>query len=496
VSGDALSRLLTLAFENHLITNQDIPYYANTFIDMLRIPAFSYEVPTGPLDLEDILDEIVGDAVTRGVCGETTSSRENFRTRLLGALVERPSAVSEKFWKQYEVSPSAATNWFYKYCQDIGYISRGRTARDVRWKARSAYGELDITINLSKPEKDPRDIAAALTQGHTDAYPRCQLCIENEGYAGRTDHPARQTLRIIPITVGAEKWGFQYSPYVYYNEHCIALNDRHVPMVIDGPAFHKLFDFLDLFPHYFIGSNADLPIVGGSILTHEHFQGGNYEFAMAKAPVERTFPIPSFPSVEAGTVRWPMPVIRLSAFRREALARAAVLILNSWRSWSDEEAGVLSHTGDTPHNTVTPIARRRRGRYELDLVLRNNRTSGEYPDGIFHPHPELHHIKKENIGLIEVMGLAVLPSRLKAEMDLLVSAVRDGRSLEGGEALEKHAQWASSFAGELKGRRVEEIEETVRQEIGKVFVRVLEDAGVFKRDEAGVQAFGRFTSSL
>ncbi|HIW93966.1 MAG TPA: UDP-glucose--hexose-1-phosphate uridylyltransferase, partial [Candidatus Flavonifractor merdipullorum] len=413
-----------------------------------------------------------------------------FDTRLMGALTPRPTQVVEHFNSLYAQDPKAATDWFYTFSQDTNYIRRDRIAKDVQWKTETEYGELDITINLSKPEKDPRAIAAARDLP-TSNYPLCQLCRENEGYAGRVNHPARQNHRIIPITIANTPWFMQFSPYVYYNEHCICFNSQHVPMKIDRACFAKLLDFVGQFPHYFVGSNADLPIVGGSILAHDHFQGGHYTFAMAKAPVETPVSFPGFEDVKAGIVKWPMSVVRLTCADPQRLIELADRILISWRGYSDESAFIFAETDGTPHNTITPIARRRGDDYELDLVLRNNITTEEHPLGVFHPHAELHHIKKENIGLIEVMGLAVLPARLKGELADLAKALVEGADLEADEVLSKHAPWAN----ELKTRytfTADNALDILQKEVGIVFAKVLEHAGVYKRTPEGRAAFLRF----
>ena len=412
----------------------------------------------------------------------------------MGRLTPRPSQVIRAFRTRYEESPEAATDWYYQFSQDTDYILRYRIAKDVKWVAPTPYGDLDITINLSKPEKDPRAIAAAKTapQG---GYPKCQLCRENEGYAGRMNHPARQNHRIIPITIDGKDWFFQYSPYVYYNEHCIVFNGAHVPMKIDRSAFRKLLDFVKQFPHYFVGSNADLPIVGGSILSHDHFQGGRYTFAMEKAPVEKEVSFPGFEDVECGIVKWPMSVIRLRSADDDRLVDLAEKILTTWRGYTDEAAFIFAETDGEPHNTITPIARMRDGKFELDLVLRNNITTEEYPLGVYHPHQELHHIKKENIGLIEVMGLAVQPSRLKGELADLADAFVEGRDIRADETLEKHNHWAE----ELKTRYTftkENAMDILQKEVGVVFATVLEHAGVYKCTDEGRTAFLRFINSM
>ena len=413
----------------------------------------------------------------------------------MSTLLLRPSEVIRRFYELYKESPQKATDYYYKFSCDSDYIRRYRIKKDIKWVASTEYGDLDITINLSKPEKDPKAIAAAKT-AKASGYPKCLLCRENEGYAGRLNHPARQNHRIIPVTIQNDRWGFQYSPYVYYNEHCIVFNGKHVPMKIEHNTFCKLFDFVKQFPHYFVGSNADLPIVGGSILSHDHFQGGHYEFAMAKAPVEKTFQVDGFVDVEAGIVKWPMSVIRLTGTDTDRIIALADVILDKWRAYTDEEAFIFAQTDGEAHNTITPIARKRNDKYELDLVLRNNITTKEHPLGVYHPHAELHHIKKENIGLIEVMGLAVLPARLKKEMEALKEAILAGRDLRSDEVLAKHADWAEQFATKYDKIDRSNIDEIVEKEIGLVFMQVLSDAGVFKRTEQGQEAFERFIKTL
>ena len=440
--------------------------------------------------MKDLLDW----AVENGRIEDDTTSRDLFDTELMGRLTPRPSQVIRAFRTRYEESPEAATDWYYQFSQDTDYIRRYRIAKDVKWVATTPYGDLDITINRSKPGKDPRAIAAAKTapQG---GYPKCQLCRVNESYAGRMNHPARQNHRIIPITIDGKDWFFQYSPYVYYNEHCIVFNGQHVPMKIDRSAFRKLLDFVKQFPHYFVGSNADLPIVGGSILSHDHFQGGRYTFAMEKAPVEKAVSFPGFEDIECGIVKWPMSVIRLRSADDDRLVDLAEKILTTWRGYTDEAAFIFAETDGEPHNTITPIARMRDGKFELDLVLRNNITTEEYPLGVYHPHQELHHIKKENIGLIEVMGLAVQPSRLKGELADLADAFVEGRDIRADEALEKHNHWAE----ELKTRYTftkENAMDILQKEVGVVFATVLEHAGVYKCTDEGRTAFLRFINSM
>ena len=493
MNGAYLDALVRYGIGCGLIEQADACYVKNRLLEILRLDEAPAEGEIRA-ELPELLAALTDDAVRRGLIGGSVTERDLFDTKLMGALTPYPHEVRTEFAQRYAVSPEAATDWFYRFSQNTNYIRRDRIARDVKWKYASPYGALDITINLSKPEKDPRDIAAARAAPQS-GYPRCLLCAENEGYAGRGNHPARQNHRILPLTLDGSQWYLQYSPYVYYNEHCIALNAQHRPMHIDGVTFRRLLDFVTIFPHYFIGSNADLPIVGGSILSHDHFQGGRYRFAMEEAPVEREVRFADFPAVRAGVVRWPMSVIRLTSADRGQLLALAERILAHWRGYSDPAAGIFAETDGVPHNTITPIARRSGADYELDLVLRCNITTPELPLGVFHPHPELHHIKKENIGLIEVMGLAVLPARLKKELEGVRTAILTGADLRQDETLGKHADWVD----ELRQRHdftPENAEEILRQEVGAVFTRVLEDAGVFKRDEAGQRAFDRFLAAI
>ena len=489
---NAAESLIEYAVSRELISEDDKVFCLNRLLEILRYDDIPY-IPCGEGSLRGILSALTDDAVSRGLCGDDISSRDLFDTKLMGAVTPMPHEVRKSFWELYADSPEAATDRFYKFSTDTNYIRSDRIKKDLHWTYPGKYGELEISINLSKPEKDPKAIAAAKNASQTD-YPKCQLCVENEGYAGRLNHPARQNLRLIPMEMNGEDFYLQYSPYVYYNEHCIVLNRIHKPMVIDEAAIRKLLDFVTLFPHYFLGSNADLPIVGGSILSHDHFQGGMHEFPMAKAGIRTALQFKGFEDISAGIVDWPMSVIRLSSPDREALTRLAVKILNSWRSYTDEKAFIYAETDGEPHSTVTPIARRRAGSYELDLVLRNNITTDERPLGVYHPNPKLHHIKKENIGLIEVMGLAILPGRLKSELDGLKTAVLEGRDIRSDEALAKHADWLDS----LKTAYVfteENAEDILRFEVGKVFEEVLEDAGVFKTDSEGQRALLRFINT-
>lgn len=445
--------------------------------------------------LEDILNDLLSDAIKRGLIEDSIVYRDLFDTKLMNELTPRPAEVQREFFEKYNESPEKATEYFFDLSKKSNYIRTSRVERDLKWKVNTKYGDLDITINLSKPEKDPKAIAAA-RNAKQSAYPKCQLCIENEGYRGRVNHPARENHRIIPITINESKWGFQYSPYVYFNEHCIVFNGEHTPMKIERATFEKLFDFIDMFPHYFLGSNADLPIVGGSILSHDHFQGGHYTFAMEKAKVIEEFSVKGYEDVKAGIVKWPLSVIRLDGTDRERVIALADHILSKWRSYTDEEAFIFAETDKTPHNTITPIARKRGEFYELDLALRNNITTEEHPLGVFHPHEELHHIKKENIGLIEVMGLAVLPSRLKTELSDLEEYILENKDIRSNETLSKHADWVEGFLPNYKEITKDNIEGILKEEVGKVFCKVLEDAGVYKSDDEGLKHFRKFISTL
>ena len=470
-------------------------YTTNLLLDQFHEDDYEEPDAIPSLSLEEILEGLLDEACRRELIPDSITYRDLFDTRLMNCLMPRPSQIQETFREKYAVSPKEATDYFYKLSQDSNYIRRYRVCKDQKWKVPSIYGDIDITINLSKPEKDPKAIAAA-GKAKASAYPKCQLCMENEGYAGRVNHPARENHRIIPLTINDSQWGFQYSPYVYYNEHCIVFNGQHTPMKIDRAAFRKLFDFVKQFPHYFLGSNADLPIVGGSILSHDHFQGGNYTFAMAKAPIELPVTIPGYDDVEAGIVKWPLSVLRIRHKDENRLIDLATHVLDCWRSYTDEDAFIFACTDGEPHNTITPIARKVGDTYELDLTLRNNITTKEHPLGVYHPHAKLHHIKKENIGLIEVMGLAVLPSRLKQEMALLKDAILTGSDLEKDEMLQKHAEWVAEFLPSYPEINGENIDEILRQEIGKVFVQVLEDAGVYKCTPEGREAFLKFVKTL
>ena len=491
---NAIEALVLYGIQTGLIDHNESVYTRNRLLDVLHEDGFEAAEPMKGT-LPDILKVLTDHAVQKGLCADTSESRDIYDTRLMNCLTPRPGEVNRRFFALYAQSRQAATDWFYRFSGDVNYIRRDRIARDRRWKVQSEYGEIDITINLSKPEKDPRDIAAA-GKAKMTAYPLCQLCVENVGYAGRIGHPARANHRVLPIDICGEEWFFQYSPYVYYNEHCIVFNGDHIPMVISKKAFEKLFDFVRQFPHYFVGSNADLPIVGGSILSHEHFQGGRYTFAMERAESEYCFAVKGYVDIACGIVKWPLSVIRLRGCDSGRLVELAAMILDKWRGYTDESVNILSETDGVPHNTITPIARRRGEDFELDLCLRNNLTTDEHPLGLFHPHAQRHHIKKENIGLIEVMGLAVLPSRLQKELELLEAFIAEGRDIAGEASIAKHADWANSFAEGLKGQPREVIREILEKEVGKVFLHVLEDAGVFKRDKKGKAAFLRFIESL
>ena len=479
-----------------LIEKEDKPWAVNRLLQALELSAIGPEEAAGEdLPLEDILAPLLDDAEARGIIPGGVVSRDLLDTKLMGELTPRPSQVIAAFREKYDRSPEEATDWFYGLCQDADYIRRYRIAKDMKWVTSTEYGDLDITINLSKPEKDPKAIAAAKAAPQS-GYPKCQLCRENEGYAGRVDHPARQNHRVIPVTIDGKDWFFQYSPYVYYNEHCIVFNGQHTPMKIERATFRKLLDFVKLFPHYFVGSNADLPIVGGSILSHEHFQGGRCLFPMEAAPVEQEVTFPGFEDVKTGIVKWPMSVLRLTGPDKDRIAQLAEKILAAWRGYTDEAAFVFAETDGVPHTTITPIARRRGADYEMDLVLRNNITTEECPLGVFHPHTELHHIKKENIGLIEVMGRAVLPARLKEELALVAEMLESGADLTADERTAKHAEWAEDIRRRHGAFAKGEAWPVVQKETGLVFSQVLEHAGVFKRDEAGRAAFLRFVASL
>lgn len=492
-----ITKLVEYGLQKKLIKSEDKTFMINQYLEIFHLDEYEeQDISSEEIVLENILKNLTDAAYERNIIeSDDIVTRDLFDTKLMGVMVARPSQIIDEFQKYYKESPKAATEFFYQLSQDTDYIRRYRVKKDMKWKVDSPYGKIDITINLSKPEKDPKAIAAAKTAKQS-AYPKCQLCMENEGYAGRMNHPARQNHRIIPITINGSKWGFQYSPYVYYNEHCIVFNGEHIPMKIDRAAFIKLFDFVKQFPHYFLGSNADLPIVGGSILTHDHFQGGHYTFAMENAEIETYVTIPGYEDVEAGIVHWPLSVIRIRNKDEKRLIDLADHILKVWRGYTDEKAYIYAETDGEPHNTITPIARKKGDVYELDLTLRNNITTEECPLGLYHPHSEYHHIKKENIGLIEVMGLAVLPSRLKREMELLADCLVLKKPLEEHEELEKHIDWVHEFVPKYSEINKDNVMDILKEEIGQVFVKVLEDAGVYKCNEEGRKAFDRFIAAL
>ena len=489
-----IESLLRYGVDRGLIGGGEVIYSRNLILDLMREDGYAEAEPVDA-ELSEILSALTDIAVERGIAADSGENRDIFDTKLMNCITPRPGEVRRRFEESFAESPVKATDWFYRFSGDTNYIRRDRIKKDRKWTVPSRYGDIDITINLSKPEKDPRDIAAA-GRAKASSYPKCQLCLENEGYAGRIGHPARQNHRVIRFGLAGEDFCFQYSPYVYYNEHCIVFNSRHVPMAINRRAFEKLFDFVTKFPHYFIGSNADLPIVGGSILSHDHFQGGRYEFAMERAGIEESFVVSGFEEIECGIVNWPMSVIRIRGERPERLTELACIILEKWRGYSDADAEIFAETDGESHNTVTPIVRRRGELYEADLCLRNNLTTDKYPMGLYHPHPERHHIKKENIGLIEVMGLAVLPARLNGELELLERYIAEGADIRSNKEIEKHADWAESFAPGLRGKSRGEIRAELERRVGDVFVGVLEDAGVYKRDENGKRAFGRFIETI
>ncbi len=493
----AIQQLIDYSVNNNLITKDDELVVRNMLMDALRVSDWEEDTIMGRTDasVDDILKPLVDYACEHGVIEDTTANRDLFDTKLMGVVTPMPREIIRDFRAEYKKSPEAATDWYFDISKKLNYVRAGRIAKDLKWTYQGEYGTLDITINRSKPEKDPRDIAKAGAT-RSAAYPKCQLCAENMGYAGRQDHPARQNLRPIPIKINGGDWYLQYSPYGYYHEHCIVFNSEHIPMVIDAEVFLKLFDFIEKFPHYFIGSNADLPIVGGSILSHEHFQGGHYTFAMAVAPEEYVFTMQDYPDVHAATVRWPMSVIRLRSADRRALSECCAEVLTEWRGYTDEAANILAFTDDVPHNTITPIARMKDGLFECDLVLRNNLTSEDRPLGVYHPNPTLHHIKKENIGLIEVMGLAVLPARLATELEAVKDALLCGKDLTQDPQTASHAAWAAEFMQRHPEFNADNAMDIIRAEVGAVFEQVLLDAGVFKRDEQGQAAFMRFIDTI
>lgn len=491
-----IKKLVQYGIDTGLTPECERIYATNLLLDVFHEDNYEdTDISGQEIDLEVVLKELLDEAVARGIIEDSIVYRDLFDTKLMNCLMPRPAQVQAEFAKRYESSPKEATDYYYKLSQDSDYIRRYRVKKDRKWKVDSEYGEIDITINLSKPEKDPKAIAAAKL-AKASSYPKCLLCVENEGYAGRVNHPARENHRIMPITVNDSAWGFQYSPYVYYNEHCIVFNGQHTPMKIEKATYIKLFDFVKLFPHYFLGSNADLPIVGGSILSHDHFQGGNYTFAMAKAQMEETFEIKGFEDVEVGIVKWPLSVLRLRGKDSDRLIELGAHILDAWRGYTDAEAFVFAETDGEPHNTITPIARKVGDTYELDLALRNNITTEEHPLGVYHPHAQWHNIKKENIGLIEVMGLAVLPARLKEEMEILAEYLVEGKDIKSNEKIEKHADWVETFLGKYDTITNDNVMDILEQEVGIVFTHVLEDAGVFKCTPEGREAFKKFIATL
>ncbi|NEX00960.1 UTP-hexose-1-phosphate uridylyltransferase [Pseudobutyrivibrio sp. NOR37] len=490
---ESIKKLVQYGIDMGLTPECERIYTTNLLLECMKEDEYTDpDCDLSNIVLEDVLKELLDEAVNRGIIEDSVTHRDLFDTKLMNQLCPRPKQVIDEFNRIYDNhGPIDATDYFYKLSKASDYIRTYRVKKDLKWTCDTEYGTLDITINLSKPEKDPKAIAAA-KNAKQSAYPKCQLCMENEGYAGRINHPARENHRIIPITINNSNWGFQYSPYVYYNEHCIVFNGEHTPMKIERATFVKLFDFIKLFPHYFLGSNADLPIVGGSILSHDHFQGGHYTFAMEKAPIIQEFTVKGYEDVKAGIVKWPLSVIRLQCKDETRLIDLATNILDKWRNYTDEEAYIFAETDGEPHNTITPIARKRGDYFELDLALRNNITTKEHPLGLYHPHAHLHHIKKENIGLIEVMGLAVLPSRLKTEMELLADYIVNNKDIRSNEEISKHADWVEEFTKNYNHIDGQNVNTILQAEIGKVFCQVLECAGVFKSTPEGMDAFNRF----
>lgn len=491
-----IKKLVQYGIRSGLTPECEAIYSTNLLLDIFSKRDYE-DTDTGndELVLADILNALCDEACALGIIEDSITYRDLFDTKLMNCITPRPSQVRDTFWQKYNISPKEATNYYYEFSQNTNYIRRERIAKDMKWVVPSRYGDIDITINLSKPEKDPKAIAAA-KNAVTSSYPKCLLCMENEGYAGTVTHPARHNHRIIPLNICGMQWGFQYSPYVYYNEHCIVFNGQHTPMKIEKKTFEKLFDFVKLFPHYFLGSNADLPIVGGSILSHDHFQGGNYTFAMAKADTVKDFKVKGYDNVRCGILNWPLSVIRLKSEKSEDIVELADHILKTWQTYTDEDAFIYAKTNGEMHNTITPIARFVNGFYELDLALRNNITNKEHPLGVYHPHSKLHHIKKENIGLIEVLGLAILPARLKQEMELLAEYIISGKNIRENEILEKHADWVEEFLPQYTNISDDNIMDILKEEIGRVFVQVLEDAGVYKCTPEGLDAFMRFINML
>lgn len=493
---ESIAKLVQYGLETELITADETIYATNLLLDLFQEKEYEApeKVPT-QINLEETLKELLDIAVEKGLVEDSIVYRDLFDTRIMNTLTPRPAQVIGTFWEKYKESPQAATDYFYKFSQDTDYIRRYRLCKDMRWTVDSPYGVIDLSINLSKPEKDPKAIAAA-KNAKQSGYPKCLLCMENVGYAGHVSHPARETHRVIPLTINETRWGLQYSPYGYYNEHCILFNGQHIPMKIERATFVKLFDFVKQFPHYFIGSNADLPIVGGSILSHDHYQGGHYEFAMERAEYEKKFTVPGYEDVTAGIVKWPLSVIRIQSKDADRLIDLATHILAQWREYTDEDHFIYAQTEGESHNTITPIARKRGDFFELDLTLRNNITTEEYPLGVYHPHDKYHHIKKENIGLIEVMGLAVLPARLKTELAQLAQAILEKKDIRADEVLAKHADWVEEFLPKYTAIREDNIMDILKEEVGQVFVHVLEDAGVYKCTPEGRKGFEKFIKTL
>ena len=491
-----IKKLVHYGIGAKLIQPEDEIFMINQYLDLFGLDEYDNPDIFGEkMVLADILNELTDIAFEKGIIqSDDIVTRDLFDTKMMGIMTPRPGTVKKIFDAYYEKNPKYATDYFYELSQNSNYIRKDRIQKDMKWTVDSPYGVIDITINLSKPEKDPKAIAAA-KNAKQSAYPKCQLCIENEGYAGRMNHPARQNHRIIPITIHGSRWGFQYSPYVYYNEHCIVFNEEHKPMVINENTFKNLFSFLDIFPHYMIGSNADLPIVGGSILSHDHYQGGNYEFPIQGAEVLKTLISDKYPSTLIEVVKWPLSTVRLTSENKEELVALSVKMLDYWRHYNAPVLDIISHTGDIPHNTITPIARRKGDKYQIDLVLRNNRTSTKYPDGIFHPHQESHHIKKENIGLIEVMGLAILPARLKDELKLLSDCLLKKAKIEEYPELDKHHSWYQQLLAQHEFTETN-IDEILKEAVAIKFVNVLEDAGVFKMDDYGIDALTSFVETV
>lgn len=492
-----INRLINFALQKGLISEEDRIYSINMLLGTLNLNEFEEENIDETLDNPtEILENILDYAVSKNMIENSTTERDLFDTKVMNCVMPRPSEVINTFLRLYKEDPKHATDYYFDLSIASNYIRKERTDKNIVWKTSTPYGDLDITINLSKPEKDPKEIAKAKLQ-KASSYPKCLLCKENEGFYGNLNHPARQTHRIIPLNLNDTKWFLQYSPYTYYNEHCIVLNSEHIPMKINRTTFENLLGFVEQFPHYFVGSNADLPIVGGSILSHDHYQGGRYTFAMENALLEKSYVIPGYEKVTVGRLKWPMSVVRLISDNKDNLLNLADHILSTWRKYSDATVDILSNTNNEPHNTITPIARYKNNKYELDLVLRNNRTSEKYPLGLFHPHEEVHHIKKENIGLIEVMGLAVLPARLKNELNIIKNALLDGeKDISTNEIVSKHAKWYNYIINKYSSFTEDTIMEILKEEVGLKFQEVLTHAGVFKRDEKGLEAFDKFIKTL